>query len=1447
MNGIKLFELIKQVSTFDELLQSVNAKKKAETQSKRGNVFEKVCDIIINFGCCSILPNDIYDHYEGDIANCKLKKVMDLEMYVKKMKVLSKGKGGKSDITLRNKITNKWIFISCKFGVGLSVDEYDIDKIYLAIKDKTHIYKDCEIYLFVNNKQNTLDTFESAHKGSDCYKNNVSTILDTTDFEIYFQHLKHSIQDITIDEVNAKFCNEKVPLELRFHQDLITYKQMEKIDEEEKDLLLGAKARSGKTYCVGGLFIKYFKKYGGLNGLIVTPAPTETLSQFTDDLFHKFRDFNGINIIEIKKGTDFETMILQGNNIIIVSKQLLDDYIFEKKVDAIHQLNLDFIVFDENHFHGTTLRSKNILQSYSSPKTIKLYLTATYVKPLREWNIPLECQFYWDIEDEQLCKKRNIPGLVDKHGENVLLFLTEENKEQLLSVYDKMPDLHIITNLMDGDRYNAIKEQIKDTSYGFSMSTLFSTTHLKKEHKQILTGKSKGKSKSVVIGGGDSFNYTREVDKFLQYISGDGTTDMSVAVRDTKSIFERIKKISTIENSRTKLNNGDFTSMLWFLPFGQDMLIDKVSYCLKERMMKNNILRNYEIKIVNSKKDYKLKDVKEEIKNWELKAKEDGKEGLILLAGNQLTLGITLPFVDVIFLFNDIVSSDKIIQMMYRCMTESINNSDNDKINNGIKKMGFVVDLNISRVLNTCLDYNVYKKDLNVEQKITYLVENNLINIDSDLFQGKENKTKLVEKLLHIWKADPIHNLKILLKKIEESIIDMDTKDQQMMNQYFTSSVGDKKINIKLQFDEESEEALSTGKEIITQTGGGGDEVEETDDVESKEDDTDVNISITKDVLPFVIPLICILTMNTEHKDILEMLNVIKTSPSLLSVFEDQSFIWWNKLDIIRLIEAIVEKYIRKNSDIYNISIQFKMSLQSLIDKPKELLELIDSCLKPKQKEKQENGEVFTPMCLVFEMLDNLDKHYIKEHGRSIFTEPSFKWFDPASGMGNFPVAVYLKLMEGLKTQIPNDEDRKKHIIENMLYMSELNKKNVFISHQIFNMNNQYKLNLNEGDTLELDIVSVWGLELNSFDVILGNPPYNKGGIRSHTGKQLGDKNETIWTKFIEKSFEWLKPDGFLAFINPLSWLKKSHSLHNEMLEKHIVWLKLWDNIKSLATINGKIPISLFILQNTPNTTNKKTDIISEIQSKKLTTTSTEYLNPAYSIPLAFHSIFNKLVSFIETRNLQLEYKTKTIKSSGTKAKIPTEYTLEDMWAVDTYTIKEGLMVKKATEQHPDANKRKLIISNKASFTGAFIDEGKISLTGNDKSYIIGDNLELILKLLSFKISDMISHFTKYRQDFLEKEVYTYLPDIRKLGLADITEDEFYKLIGLTRQEINQIKNPSAKEDIEEDDEEDVENKIIIEKVKPKVKKIKNAKPKKNLLIVKPILIVEEDDDEKTA
>jgi predicted helicase len=134
------------------------------------------------------------------------------------------------------------------------------------------------------------------------------------------------------------------------------------------------------------------------------------------------------------------------------------------------------------------------------------------------------------------------------------------------------------------------------------------------------------------------------------------------------------------------------------------------------------------------------------------------------------------------------------------------------------------------------------------------------------------------------------------------------------------------------------------------------------------------------------------------------------------------------------------------------------------INEPDELVKFINNNLSPKELEKNENGEVFTPLSLVNEMLDKLDEGYNKEHNKSIFADSSLKWFDPAVGIGNFPVVVYLRLMDGLKPVIKNDEKRRKHILENMLYMSELTPKNVFICKKIF-CSNTYKLNINEGDS----------------------------------------------------------------------------------------------------------------------------------------------------------------------------------------------------------------------------------------------------------------------------------------------------------------------------------------------------------------------------------------------
>ena len=1338
-----------------------------KNQSEKGFVYERLWDICIKFGFCNHFQSSDFTHMVGNMNNGNLKPLTTFTNYLNE-NVCSGNSGGCSDISLFNTMDNTFTFISSKYPKSnddidkqKSVAYYEIQNIIAVIDANKHIYPNFKICLLVPNKKAVLEKVKNANTSSNYITKymNEQNILDKNDLNKYFLQFKADILKhmaliengkINYDEI---YLSPKCNLYLRFHQELITQKTSNLIEEGNKSFLWGCKCRSGKTYMFGGLIIKQFEIMKKLNVLIITPAPTETAPQFTDDLFNKFKEFESFKIHHIDGSKNINSLVLDDSNIFIMSKQLLQKYINDKTIMKIKNLKLDIIGFDENHFSGTTDLSKSILDSYSSKNTIKIYLTATYNKPLREWKIPEECQMYWDIEDEQICKSillddMNVERLKDKHGDTSIITTINNFANKGLSIgdmfkpYENMPDLYLITTMFDKQRYDIIKNNIMDSKYGFSFNVLFALN--------------KQKTK---------FQFESEVKTILRFISG---SNKEVDFKNgDKSMFSRILKICSDKETRKPF------TQIWFLPSDN---INQISKCLEKLMKEDSILKKYNVLCINRKNTDLAKNIKEDIANQEKIAKAECKEGLILLAGTMLTLGITLNMCDMVVLMNNTLSSDKVLQQMYRCMTEGVQ-----------KKFGFVVDLNISRVLNTCVNYTIYKNDKSIEDKIKYLIENHLINIDVDMMEQKKlDSDAIVSKLMDIWKSDPINEFKTLLQNLDNDYVEFDTPTQKIINKSFTSSLKDDKVDVTIEIKDEDDELqeLPSGQEKVKDD----DNIEKSETADEKHDKEEIKISFTKDVLPYIIPLTCILTIKNANKDFVKMLNDIQKNPELLEIFDDMCLIWWGKKDLIDIIKKIISDYFDKNSNTYNVSINFKMSLQSLIDSPKELLELINECLKPKLKEKQENGEVFTPMNEVNEELDKLDEYYIKENGRSIFTELNFKWFDPAVGMGNFQVAVYLRLMISLQSQLPNENDRKKHIIEKMLFMSELNKKNCFIIKQIFNTNDEFKLNLYEGDTLLLNITDKWNLPLNSFDVILGNPPYNKGGIWSHTKQMNSVKREVLWMKFIHYSFEWLKPNGFLVLITPLYWLKTNNEIHNIMLEKYIVWMKLWDNIKSLSTINGKIPISLYILQNKLNTTKNKTELISEIQSKKLTTTSNEYLNPKYSIPLAYHSIFNKLINFIEANDLQLEYKTKTIKASGKKVKIPLEYKVEDMWAIDTYTIKDGIMVKKSIEAHPDMKKRKLIIANKASFTGAFIDEGKLALTGCNKYYILGDKLDLILKLLNFKIMNIIGHFTKYTQDFLDKESFRYIPDISKLNITDITEIEFYKLLKLSSDEIKSLK-----------------------------------------------------------
>jgi hypothetical protein len=1139
---------IDYIITFDNIDDILDTYK---TQSEKGYIFERLFDIVIKFGFCNVFPNSKFNHMIGNSNNGNLQILKNIDKYLCE-KVSSGNSSGCSDITLQNKDDKTYIFISSKYpklDEDKSVDYYDIQKIIAMATKNKNIYKNYKIYIAVPDKKHVLDKVKKSNKSSKYITEHMNddNILDKNDLNKYFLAFKQDIIKNKDNDWQSIYLSSKENLILRFHQELITQKTSNLIEEGNKSFLWGCKCRSGKTYMFGGLIIKQFKINQKLNVLIITPAPTETTPQFTDDLFNKFKEFEAFKIHHIDKSKNIESLVLDKTNIFVMSKQLLQKYIDDKTIMKIKNLKLDIIGFDENHFSGTTDLSKSILDSYSSKNTIKVYLTATYNKPLHKWNIPEECKMFWDIEDEQICKsilidETNVEKLKEKHGDTSITKTIKYYNDLGLSVndifkcYEKMPDLYLITNLFDQQRYEIIKEKLNnENKMGFCFDTLF--------------GLNKAKTK---------FSFENEVKTILRYISGSNKEEDG-----EKTIFTRINIICSEKETRLPF------TQIWFLPSNN---INEISECLKKLMLEDLILKHYDVLCINHKNKELAKHIKDEINKKEIGAKSKGKRGLIILAGNMLTLGITLNLCDLVILMNNALSSDKVLQQMYRCMTEGEN-----------KKIGFVIDLNISRVLNTCVNYTVYKNEKSIDDKMKYLIYNHLINIDVDIMENKKiNSDMIVKKLMDIWKEDPINSFKTLLRRLDNDYEEFDNSTQKLINKTFTKSLKDDKVSLELKLKDEDDEIqdLPTGKEV--KNDNGSESVEHSDNESSEEEKQETQISFTKDVLPYVIPLTCILTIKSSNMDFVKMLNDIKENPELLDTFNDQCLIWWNKKGLIDLIKNIVSKYFDKSSNTYNISVQFKMSLQSLIDNPKELLELINDCLKPKEVEKKENGEVFTPIKLVNDMLDKLPIE--------VWENKNLKWLDPCCGMGNFPIALYLRLMEGLKDEIKDVKERKKHILENMLYMSELNKKNVLVCKQIFDINNELKLNIYEGDSLKVDYNKEF--KIKDFDIIIGNPPYNASGTKA--------SGNTIWQLFVNNSIKLLKPNGYICFIHPNGWRKpntekgKLYGLFKKMTKENtILYLEIHDAKDGMKQFNCGTRYDWYILQKKKNE-NYKTIILDQ-------------------------------------------------------------------------------------------------------------------------------------------------------------------------------------------------------------------------------------------------------------
>ena len=423
-----------------------------------------------------------------------------------------------------------------------------------------------------------------------------------------------------------------------------------------------------------------------------------------------------------------------------------------------------------------------------------------------------------------------------------------------------------------------------------------------------------------------------------------------------------------------------------------------------------------------------------------------------------------------------------------------------------------------------------------------------------------------------------------------------------------------------------------------------------------------------------------------------------------------------------------------------------------------EIYDLIQSYLPIKHAEKSKSGEVFTPPSLINDMFDTLPS--------TVWQNPHLKWLDPANGIGNFPMIAYIRLMNGLETIIPNKEERSQHIIKNMLYMIELNEHNVYISQQIFG--EEANIVCANFLTEKLKWVQHFN-DVTTFDIVMGNPPYNAGGI-----KHKGMKN--IYVFFSIQSFSILKDDGYLLTIHPATWRIPHHKIQGTRIDlnkiyttKQIHTIKLFSIPQTKELMNVMINVDSILIQNTPySNNNTKTTIIDT--NRDITK---KHLIPHDFIPNYGLSILDKM------KQKSTEHLT-FILNSERHAQHNKGGPCKNIHGIK----KKGIKISRSKEPHSLLNHKKLIINGIGSYNYVYYDEcGEYGLTQSPLA-IVEPTINT-QQLIHSKLFHYIAGATKIIGNNFNKYTENFLPIIETSNITN--SNDLYRFFNFTQREIKKI------------------------------------------------------------
>jgi len=436
----------------------------------------------------------------------------------------------------------------------------------------------------------------------------------------------------------------------------------------------------------------------------------------------------------------------------------------------------------------------------------------------------------------------------------------------------------------------------------------------------------------------------------------------------------------------------------------------------------------------------------------------------------------------------------------------------------------------------------------------------------------------------------------------------------------------------------------------------------------------------------------------------------------------------------------------------------------------------------PSSKNKEILGEVQTDFSLIRMMLDLIPGEK--------WSDPSLVWLDPACGRGNFMISVYNRLFLSLQTIIPDDITRKLHIIENMLHMVEINEDHIAYLKQVFGE----KANIVHADFLS------W-IPPISFDIIVGNPPFNiNGTIKVPTNSILNKKNDgkTIWPSFIRHSLQLLKANGNLLMITPCIWLKPDKAnIYPLLTSLNIDKIHCFSNTESNQIFHGhaQTPTCFFLLTKRP-----QTGLIS-LYDRSVKRYLPYCLREKAPIPVFGASIFCKLQPYL--RKVGHPHVIKTSMPSKRALLSKSKTTDCSYCNVRTCIIQNktpSLVFEYSNIPLAYYGEPKLILAHKMYGFPYYDKKGEYGISRRDNYVMMKlshEQNEQWKAFLSTKFALYLFEGTRYRMKYLEKYVFELIPDITKLDdfpetITDKTIADYFQLSDRERKCILGL-SPSGK------------------------------------------------------